>query len=458
MSGMTVPSARVSPTAVMSTRPAPRADAAARVVAPGMASAMATRAMLDWLNSQDVNARRALQLLRDFRPGEFGSGAASPSDAHLHSANRLLVRIRDVVGANSRALTAAVLAASRSPGRARLDRVSALKDEGAAMVAQAERIWHHYWSLFGQRQSLLADRLLAADRIALDCYQYVYQGLGMARPIPSPPPFSFMEAGMGPATYRRGVRLARLGLFPNPFPVIKVPDHRLTSPWTLGAVPHEVAHNLQADLGLWFAVPRRLAARLRTAGVPRGEVSVWVRWQKEIFADLMGVLLIGPAYVRSLTDVVGRSPAATVAWNPEAVHPTPFLRVLINLELVRRIGFVTDSRAMRRAWFALHPPARAVPIPASVHRSFARTNRLVVDTLVDSPYPQLGGRTLRQVVCFRPQDQTVAEEAARRLARGADPGIVPERFLLAAVRHAFDRGFADPGTLCRNFYASLGRR
>jgi hypothetical protein len=267
-----------------------------------------------------------------------------------------------------------------------------------------------------------------------------------------------MEPGSGPATYRRGVRLAKLGLFPNPFPVVKVPDHRLVSPWTLGAIPHEVAHNLQADLGLWQVVPKRLAARLLKLGLPRAVAGTWVRWQKEIFADLLSVLLIGPSYIGSLMDVVGRSPEATVAWNPSGVHPTPFLRVLINLELVRRMGFEAEARAMRRAWLVLHPTMRATPIPRELRRDFRRAMRETVTVLVDEPYAELGDRSLRQVVAFRRQDQQVAEEAAARLARGADPGIVPERFLLAAARHAFDRGLAEPRLIARNFYHSLGRR
>lgn len=435
--------------------PAPVVASAPRAAAP---EGSARRALNDWLRSQAVNAVRSTDLLRDFADAEFGTGAASPSSAHIHATNRFVGRMRAVLARNAAALRAAAAAARREPTRAALDRVTALKEEGAGMISQAEKIWHFYWEIFNQRQTRMAPRLLAADRIALDCYQYVYQGLGRARPIPSPPPFAYLEAGQGPATYRRGVRLAKLGFFENPFPVVKLPDHRLVSPWTLGAIPHEVAHNLQNDLGLWMAVPRRLLRVLKSAGLPREVYRTWVRWQKEIFADLMSVLLMGPAYLGSIMDVVGRSAAATVAWSPQAVHPTPFLRVLINLELLSRMGFVADAHAYRRAWLTLYPLSRVRPIPAEMRRHFHRALKLTVDVLCDTPYPQLGGRTLRGVVAFRPQDQVVAIEAAHRLARGADPGIIPERFMLAAVRHAFDRKLAAPETLAENFYAALGRR
>jgi len=50
------------------------------------------------------------------------------------------------------------------------------------------------------------------------------------------------------------------------------------------------------------------------------------------------------------------------------------------------------------------------------------------------------------------------EEAARRLAAGVDPGVVPERFLIGAARVAIDRKLARPGVITRNFYIELARR
>jgi len=52
----------------------------------------------------------------------------------------------------------------------------------------------------------------------------------------------------------------------------------------------------------------------------------------------------------------------------------------------------------------------------------------------------------------------MAEEAAERLARGEDPGIVPERFLIAAARIALQRRHAPPARIARNFFEALGRR
>ena len=52
----------------------------------------------------------------------------------------------------------------------------------------------------------------------------------------------------------------------------------------------------------------------------------------------------------------------------------------------------------------------------------------------------------------------MVEEAARRLAAGTDPGIVPSRFLIGAARFALDQRLARPGVITKNFYDELSRR
>ena len=90
--------------------------------------------------------------------------------------------------------------------------------------------------------------------------------------------------------------------------------------------------------------------------------------------------------------------------------------------------------------------------------SFAEANVLAVDAICFQPYPSLGNKCLAQVIPFQPKEQEMIEEASRRLAAGVDPGIVPERFLIGAGRHAFDNKLARPGTIAKNFYLELARR
>jgi hypothetical protein len=415
-------------------------------------------ALSRWLRSQSINAGRATLLIRPFRSDEFGDGSAAPSNAHLDAANRLMRRLRKLVVAAARLQGKTARAADAARGRSDLDAAIDAKEGSTLAVAAAEKVWQFYWDIFEQRQTRVAPQLLAADRIALDCYQYTYGGLGKARSIPSPAPLAYLESGTGPATFRRDVVLSRLGRLPNPFPLVKLPYHRLVCPWTLGAVPHEVGHNLQADLGLWHVVPRRLGEALKRDGLDPASARTWTRWHKEIFAGLIGVLLIGPAFVSSLMDVVGKSGRVVMGFNPAAVHPVPYLRVLLNLELLRRSGFAVEAAAQARAWSTLYPPAGVARLPAGIRRHAERAIRTVVEVMAFAPYDELGGKALAEVVGFRPQDQSVAREAAQRLALGRDPGIVPERFMIVAARLALDHRLAPPGTIARHFYEALGRR
>ncbi len=444
--------------AALETQPAPETTARAKAAPAGPKPAPQARPLASWLRLQSINAMRHAAALRPFRKDEFGTTAASPSDAHIEAVNDLTKNLRDDILRMSRQVTEAFAMSERSPGSPSYTRLLHVKERMLNHVRLAEDIWKFYLELFGQRQSRFASELLACDRIALDCYQYVYTGLGRMKPVPSPAPFCYMETGFSPATFRRGVRIRKLGRLANPFPLIQLPYHRLVNPWTLGAVLHESAHNLQADLGLWQAVPLRVARRLLSAGIPSAVALIWARWHKETWADLCAVLLGGPAIVYSLMDVVARSAPSTLSFHPADVHPTPFLRVLINAELVKRMGFVEEAEQIRRMWSKLYPRADSGEIPRRMLDSFRMACGLVVDTMAFQPYEQLGGKSLAQAVRFEPKDQAMVEQAARRIAAGRDPGIIPALFLVGAARVAADRALARPETIWRNFYRALVRR
>ena len=404
------------------------------------------------LHSQAVNTRRSVAALRPFKPADFkpagAAPAALPSPAHLRAANLLISTLQ-------KPLAAQALSLGREPAVPLVLKRKAALERG---VKLAERVWAFYNELFSQRGTRFGDLLLGLDRMALDCYQAVYGGLGRARSIPSPPPYSFMETERTPSTFRRGVHMSKLGKRANPFPIVQLPLHRMVNPWTLGAVHHEVAHNLQSDLGLWQEVPRRLGRRLSAAGLPQAVVNVWQRWHKETWADLCAVLLGGPAIVNSLFDVLVRPAHQAGRFNPKGVHPTPYLRALINLELLAHLGFTAEAAALRKVWRRLYPAGAAGSIPPVMLETFVPASRLVVQTICFEPYAQLGDKALAEVTRFNHTHRGMVQEAATRVAQGLDPGILPERFLVAAARQALTRGYAPPEAIRRNVYRALLKR
>jgi hypothetical protein len=431
---------------------------------PERATPRATRApeplalMPAWLHAQAVNVTRHAAGLRPFTREEFGTAAASPTDGHIEAVNGLISKLRKRLLQMTAGVSRAAKEAIASPDAQHLGRVIDLKDSAHQWVQAIEKVWDFYFELFGQRQARFADWLLSCDRIALDCYQYAYLGIGVAKSIPAPPAFSYMRTGFSPATFRRSVPLARLGQLANPFPLIQLPYHRLMNPWTLGAVLHEVSHNLQNDLDLDRVIPRAIEQRLLAAGMPRDVAQTWKNWNRETFADMAGLLFGGPAIVASLMDVVGRSRANTMTFTEGAPHPTPYLRTFLSCELLRRMGFTADAKAFRNAWNRLYPRSESAQIPRAMLATFAEAHALVVDTICYTRYAELGNRSLAEVIRFESKEQVMIEEAATRLANGNDPGVVPERFLIAAARLAFDRKLARPGIITTNFYRELARR
>jgi hypothetical protein len=427
---------------------------------PGRASAPAgppRELLTPWVRAQSVNVRRHAAALGPFRRAEFEAGRATVSEGHIQATNRLIGMLRRELLTVTESVARSSTEAQASRSTADLQRMLAHKDRAHGWVRSLERVWDFYFELFTQRQTQFGPWLLACDRIALDCYQVAYRGIGTSRPIPAPGPYCYMRTGFAPSTTRRGIPLGRIGRLPNPFPLIQLPYHRLVNPWTLGAVLHEVSHNLQNDLGLARAVPQSIERRLTAAGLPASVAATWKRWNRESFADLAGLLLGGPAIVSSLMDVIGRAPNVVSNYASTGPHPTPWLRALLSIELLRRMGFEDEARRQRRTWLALYPDPRG-SFPRPLLATHPEAIALVVDTVCFRPYPSLGDRSLADSIRFEPKDGAMVDQAARRLAAGTDPGVVPPRFLIAAARVALDRRYARPGVIQRRFYQELVER
>lgn len=409
-----------------------------------------------FVHRQVANAERYLAGLTPFRDDEFGLSAHAPSPAHIRAANRLLgeVRARLQQDIGQMRKVGAGLTQETAPGQ--FGKLLRLKEKIYAQTKEAERLMAFYRGIFDQRQSRYGPYLHPIDRIGRDCYQAVWNGLGAALSIPAPSPFAYIEDGSGPATFRRGVRLTTLGKRPNPFPLIKVPQHRVQNPWTLGAVPHEVAHNLQNDLGMWELLPKRIRAAMK-GKIPQEAIDTWALWHKESYADQAGCLLIGPAYVESLIDVVAKQPRTTARFNPDGVHPTPLVRVPINCRLLRRIGFSREADRFEATWNRIYPPALRRSLPAPFAESFDAACDILIQVSCFQPETAYGGKALAEVVRFSPKDAMLVREASQRLLKGETTGVLPERLLISAARDAFRVHRNKAASISRNFYQALGR-
>ena len=145
----------------------------------------------------------------------------------------------------------------------------------------------------------------------------------------------------------------------------------MVNPWTMGAILHEVSHNLQNELQLEQAVPSVDPPATARGRHPGPVVAIWVRWNREIFGDMVGCMLGGEAFVASLMDVIGRAPAQASATRRAACIRRPYLRTFLSCELLRRMGFAERAAEFRRAWRSSTRP-RAVGAAAEAARTADR--------------------------------------------------------------------------------------
>src|SRR5215470_5269379 len=94
-----------------------------------------------WIRSQGVSVTRHAAALRPFRAGEFGNGAAAPSEGHLQAVNSLLVRLRRELLAVSDQVRSGAQQAAARPTTARLQALVTAKHRAHDWVRAIERIW-----------------------------------------------------------------------------------------------------------------------------------------------------------------------------------------------------------------------------------------------------------------------------------------------------------------------------
>ena len=109
------------------------------------------------------------------------------------------------------------------------------------------------------------------------------------------------------------------------------------------AIPHEVAHHLYWNGQLPDG------SRIRTAILARMKENPASHWVEEIFADVVGCLIGGPAVARSFLDLQLTAIAADFV-HIQDPHPTPALRPLIYAYALEKMGFTKNAAAVRSVW------------------------------------------------------------------------------------------------------------
>lgn len=371
----------------------------------------------------------------------------APTEAHFRAANQRLATIDAQVARRLEHLQSHWRSA---PLHRVLIDIALVERE----IDRARRAFGLFFEIFSQRGSVFAPTLAAHDVIAADCYAAIRQAAPRVFRGPLLKPLCYMEHGFSPATMRRGVQLNRLLGEPNPFPIVRIPWDR-DNPWQ-AVFLHEVAHNLQADLGIWQenrqAVVRRV---IRSSGDPE-LTRVWGVWHKEIFADLAAILLGGPAAAWGMATFLAHPAPRTLTFRPGGAHPTAYLRVHILAEMVRRLGFTQEAERLSRVWDTLYRPAgQPHRLPQRLLASSGHLIPQVVDEIAFQTRRNLAHRSLADIIPFSLQDEVAIRAGARQLGQGLVPDDLPPRQLVSAASYALAEGHVQPHHLSRQVIEHL---
>jgi hypothetical protein len=371
----------------------------------------------------------------------------APSAAHFQAANQRLAKIDGQVQRRFQQL-------SGTWSSAPVDRVLVDIALVERELDRARRTFGLFFEAFAQRGTTFAPALAAHDAIAEDCYTAIRDAAPRIFPGPLLKPLCYMEHGYSPATMRRGITLSRLLGETNPFPLIRIPWDR-DQPWQ-SVFLHEVAHNLQADLGIWQENRQAVLRRVLGAGHNPGLASIYGRWHKEIFADLAALLLGGPAAAWGLASFLAHPAPRTMTHRPGGAHPNAYLRILILVEMLRRMGFGAESDRLRQVWQKLYNPRRFHRLPVTVLTTSDRLIPQVVDEIAYQTRRNLAQRALADILPFDADDERAIRAGARQLGRGQLERVdLPPRYLVSAASYALAQSKIPPQKLAAQVVRKL---
>jgi hypothetical protein len=433
--------------------PLPPADRGARARPPavtgGAAAAAAKRA--------DEARRKALARIERLNR----AAAELAGAARVERANRRFVEA--LAGYLPRELARARDAVSRG-GDAR----------GAGAIAdEAETVMVEIQSLMRQRRDPgLLPELGDADAFADACYAPIMD-FAKAEGLPL--------RSSAPATQLTDFDLSIwTGFIRTSIAPIFLPADFFSTALRWPALAHEIGHdflasveglegNLRRELGLPSADAGARPLPFGAGGLDASDLGrVFGAWFEEIFCDVFGTLMCGPAYVVTMSECFASrlDPRRILIVFPDQTgsrydtHPPAHLRVLVGCAVLERAGFTDDARSLQEAWARRHGggayPLDRLLFPIGRQLAalplgfFADIARALVERLYAGPLKALSGFGLQDVsgLDYGPHEHMESLRARDALLGGRIPGVRDPRAILAgAVLAAAQRPELEPRIL-----------
>ncbi|MBW1757613.1 MAG: hypothetical protein JRJ80_15750, partial [Deltaproteobacteria bacterium] len=178
----------------------------------------------------------------------------------------------------------------------------------------------------------------------------------------------------------------------------------------------------------------------------------WLRqlfgaWLPEVFADVVGTLSLGPAYVETMRRAFRNpsSPQRTAAILQDNAlideHPPARLRLYMATRVLHHLGRHKESDALWEQWEAEHADVRLYYLPLGgqwvglADEALHSIADSFIDELVQSPWPELEGFHLRDIpgLAYLHAEHAEVERLTRYLARGETVDADVRWIMAAAV-------------------------
>lgn len=221
---------------------------------------------------------------------------------------------------------------------------------------------------------------------------------------------------------------------------IRLPAGSEHSLWHWPSIAHEVGHDfyyslehLEDGLHARLGLPAEVELPMSSGDLD----GAWLRqlfgaWLSEIFADVMGTLLLGPAYVETMRRTFRNptSPQRTaVIFQAGALmdeHPPARLRLYMATRVLHHLGRHEEGDALWEQWEADHGDARLYYLPLGgqwVGLSDEALHSIadsIIDVLLQRPWPELEGFHLLNIpgLAYLHAEHAEVERLTDALAQG----------------------------------------
>jgi hypothetical protein len=215
------------------------------------------------------------------------------------------------------------------------------------------RLWRWFADKFDQREDPRQERVLsAADEVVWSIYAGMMRAANGGK-VPSPAPLPYLDdlttpeavprddppPDLRPDSFDEGLQLMLSKL---PIPVVGLPAGIRDEPWQLALLGHEVGHHLQYDLLPGRALVKSVGVAVASAagGGPGGDD--WRSWSREIFADLAGLVTLGPASLVALLPLELGTETYMLD-RGRGRYPAPTVRLGLIRAMARELGLHIDD-------------------------------------------------------------------------------------------------------------------